>query len=899
MQTFAPWHPDASQQKILDLKSGKHLVLAPPGCGKTQILAERISLALADGVKPEDMLCLTFTNRAARGMRERINERVGEKETEDVFVGNVHRFCSRFLFTNGIVPAESAIIDDDTTDSILARYLNEDEDLVKRDFRRKRAHAQIMFFSHLMYDIIHGVPKELRIHPECVTPEDIATLKAIAKATDKPFDAKLMIDVYDHTDYYLDLIQQPVFPSTLKYEAEQSLMKMRYAHAYTAYKSQNNLLDFEDLLQLTYSALRSDPTFKRYPWIQVDEVQDLNMLQLEIIEELEELQTPPLPFSLFLYFGDEQQAIFSFMGAKLATLNILKDKCKGNIHHLNVNHRQPQQIVQMLNDYAIANLHSDAALLPSPTKDKDDKKVEMHICATENIWAEYKAVAKRTKGLLKEEGMTTAIIVNANRDADEISTNLEVAGVPHFKISGTDLFSTPEMKLLTAHLSVLNNELNNLAWAQILQGMKVCAQAATARQFIHRLRKVAIAPTDLLHKGKTYLGQFLHTYEDSDLIVFDTETTGLNVYEDDIIQIAAERIHQGQSVAKFSVYLQTDRPIPKMLGDIVNPIIEERKHNKLLTPAEGLQAFLDFAKGCPLLAHNASFDYHIMDFSIQRYLPDTNWQTLHPVCFDSLKLIRLLRPDLKVYKLKALLAELGLQGENSHLADDDVNATVSLVNYCYTKGQEIKPAQETFLQQPNTKKMAERLKRNYGDDYEEAFHKLYLRPTSKSEDKTPALVEELQRFYNSLLDGKWIKPIEKISYVFSFLTEDVIHPDEEPSLKEQLDNHIMEISTFKEADLCGSTAIKERVFVSTIHKAKGLEFDNVIVFDVVDGRIPNIHDENNSKLLEEDARKLYVALSRAKKRIYVYYSKNPPTTNIQRTQKLSRFMKPVMKYFTS
>jgi DNA helicase-2/ATP-dependent DNA helicase PcrA len=53
-----------------------------------------------------------------------------------------------------------------------------------------------------------------------------------------------------------------------------------------------------------------------------------------------------------------------------------------------------------------------------------------------------------------------------------------------------------------------------------------------------------------------------------------------------------------------------------------------------------------------------------------------------------LKLIRLLRPDLKVYKLKALLAELGLQGENSHLADDDVNATVSLVNYCYTKGIE-------------------------------------------------------------------------------------------------------------------------------------------------------------------------------------------------------------------
>ena len=1145
MQTLPTWHPDASQQKILDLKSGKHLVLAPPGCGKTQILAERISLALAEGVKPEDMLCLTFTNRAARGMRERINERVGEKETENVFVGNVHRFCSRFLFANGIVPAESAIIDDDTMDSILARYLNEDEDLVKRDFRRKRAHAQIMFFSHLMYDIIHGVSKELRIHPECVTPEDVATLKAIAKATDRPFDAALMIDVYDHTDYYLDLINQPVFPVALKHQAEQSLMKMRYAHAYVAYKNQNNLLDFEDLLQLTYSALKDNPSFKRYPWIQVDEVQDLNRLQLAIIEELEtpppapplqggvehtlnaecgeryvqcegrgqdsgeaistQADTSPLPegegpgvgsplhhiplrsatpmvyplmkknllenrreptdgekalwsllkndsvgvrfrrqfaigdyivdficlpsgivievdggyhdtkeqkeydeqrtkvlesygcvvirfrneavignpdgvmekikevvkerkgetpppapplqgggkhtvnaecgkryvqcegrgqdsgeaistqadasplpegegpgvgsvamspgvgsvsLPLFLFFGDEQQAIFSFMGAKLATLNKLKEECKGNIHHLDVNHRQPAQIVQMLNEYAIANLHSDPALLPAPmdVDDKDRKKVELRICATENIWAEYKSVAKRTKKLVEENPAdTTAIIVNSNRDADEVSEALTQAKLPHFKISGTDLFSTPEVKLLIAHLSVLNNELNSLAWAQILQGMKVCATAASARQFVHRLRTVALAPTDLLHEDRPYLQQFLRTYEESDLIVFDTETTGLNVFEDDIIQIAAERISHGRSVAKFSVYLQSNRPIPKMLGDIENPIIEERKHNELLTPAEGLRAFLDFAGDCPLLAHNATFDYHIMDFCLKRYLPDVQWQAVHPVCFDSLKLIRLLRPDLKVYKLKALLAELGLEGENSHLADDDVNATISLVNYCFAQGKEKETQQQTFLQQTTTVRYADRLCRNYAEYYFSSWNKLYLRKVDV--EGMPALVEELQHFYHSLEEARWIRPIEKVDYLFRFLSADVIHQAEEPSLIEQLDHHIMEISTFKEADLCGSNTMEDKVFVSTIHKAKGLEFDNVIVFDAVDGRIPNYHNENNQRLMEEDARKLYVALSRSKQRIFVYYSKNPPTTNISRTQKLSRFMEPVRKYF--
>lgn len=97
MEQGLQWTPDKSQQEILDIMSGQHLVLAPPGCGKTQILAERIRQALANGVKADDMLCLTFTNRAARGMRERVDLRVGKDKAEDVFVGNVHRFCSRFF----------------------------------------------------------------------------------------------------------------------------------------------------------------------------------------------------------------------------------------------------------------------------------------------------------------------------------------------------------------------------------------------------------------------------------------------------------------------------------------------------------------------------------------------------------------------------------------------------------------------------------------------------------------------------------------------------------------------------------------------------------------------------------------------------------------------------------
>ena len=142
-----------------------------------------------------------------------------------------------------------------------------------------------------------------------------------------------------------------------------------------------------------------------------------------------------------------------------------------------------------------------------------------------------------------------------------------------------------------------------------------------------------------------------------------------------------------------------------------------------------------------------------------------------------------------------------------------------------------------------------------------------------------------------------MREIPKIEYIFRFLTDDVIDERRDPSLKEQLNRHIMEINTFKEADLCGSSTIDDRIFVTTIHKAKGLEFDNVIVFDVVDGRIPNYYNENNPKGLAEDARKLYVAMSRAKKRLVITYSKSRLVGRDTKPQHLSRVLSSVLPMF--
>ena len=99
---------DNKQRAAINASNGHYLVLAPPGCGKTDILTERIVRAHSDGVAYEDMLCLTFTNRASRGMKNRITQRLGE-DASQIYVGNVHRFCSNFLFSNALIPENTVV----------------------------------------------------------------------------------------------------------------------------------------------------------------------------------------------------------------------------------------------------------------------------------------------------------------------------------------------------------------------------------------------------------------------------------------------------------------------------------------------------------------------------------------------------------------------------------------------------------------------------------------------------------------------------------------------------------------------------------------------------------------------------------------------------------------------
>ena len=859
---------DKYQVPVVEASQGYHLVLASPGCGKTHILAERIRYARERGVKYEDMLCLTFTNRAAREMTNRI-QKVVEGDFSELMVGNVHRFCSKFLFEQGRIPADSAIIDDEEAVSIIADYRNEDEEGVTRDFNRYKGYQTIIFFQHFIYQMEHQHPWKYYLHPESFTDDDREAVKHICASQKIEYDEQAVVNIYHHAQEYMDEANAPGLDGKTADRIRVLLWKMYYANCYARYKEENHLFDFEDLLLYTYDIYRSDPTCKRYPWIQVDEVQDLNGMQLAIIDLLTAEDNP-----MVMYLGDEQQAIFSFMGAKVETLTLLKMRCKGNIHHLQRNHRSPKYLLDVFNDYAEKQLKIDPELLPLSDNDTKATSGDLRIIHSSTIEAEHKDITTEALSLYeqnKEE--RTAVIVSANSDADRISEAMTEAGLTHFKVSGRDLFDTPDVKLLLAHLSVLSNEHNSIAWTRIMKGVHAFPSHALARRFNWKLKQLALSPSDfLLYPESCYTAEFLRAYNEEEIVVFDTETTGLNVFQDDIIEIAAIRIKGGEVVGEpLDLYIETDKPILPMLGDKENPMYaiyhEKMSTGELLAPFDALQRFLAYVGTSPILGHNANYDYNILDNNLQRYCNDT--MQAHDIrCFDSLKLIRLLAPSLHSYKLESLLETFQLAGVNSHQAIDDVKATVSLVRLCAEKAREKQAQQAAFIRHPKVKPFANVLRSNYGECYREAVNRLYKLST----DHEPALVSELSAAYNAFHSDGLINDIPRLDYILRYLRIDMLTDETVANaLAPQLSQYVMDINTLKEADFCNSKSILERIYVTTVHKAKGLEFDNVIIFDAADGRYPNAYNKTKQQD-EEDARKFYVAMSRAKRRLFIAYA---------------------------
>lgn len=876
---------DKHQEEAIGLQSGRHLVLAPPGCGKTEILTERVRRALEAGVALTDMLCLTFTNRAARGMQERIVENFPERSMGELYVGNLHRFCSKLLFESEAVPETATILDEDDAreviDSLARERLLEDRPPASEglplpedplpgfvaDFIQQRAAELLQRDRGFPEETIQQAPA-----PE-VNQRNFKLLAAFGLAAyDENRNPKMDEDRVD-----------------------------TIARDYLAYKESQELLDFNDLLLKAWLFLTDKRSFvKRYPWIQVDEVQDLSPLQLAIVERLwDEKQ----PLSVCVFFGDEQQAIFSFMGAKLDRLRALSRTHA--VHHLHRNFRSPSYLLDLFNQFAVSELDADPALLPRAEKVSEKPKGALRLLAACDAKDQIELLSELA--LRAPEGETTAVLVPSNAMADTLSNHLKDLKVEHFKISGSDLFRMDVLKTAKAYLGILKDDFQTAPWAQLIS--RLTRKNTTLKRIRDYLAcefpEYGLLPSDLLHysvenpdEPMSLLDDFTRAYW-GELVVFDTETTGLEVGLDDVIQIAARKLRGGRCVDTLTLFLKTEREIPKMLGNIPNPMAEvyetEKARGSLLPPVLAFKKFLAFVGDAPVVGHNVEYDvnivnaqYAVLKDRMKKAFDDGVDVSALPRAYargellkryDTLRLSYALErvicreagiKRLPSHKLKDLIRILGVEGTNSHKADDDVAATEGLLARFYELARPLVEKQRKFLQKSSIRNMSQTLRRTLKEIFDE-HRDLSFRP---QDPEDPAiLVQVLREFVESLPnhtenEGQIGEIQKKLPLLYAYLDRVLIDKERSRTLYAQLQRYLVHINSLKEADLCSSDVVRDRVFLSTVHKAKGLEFENVVIADARDGVYP-FFKSSTPEAKEEDARKFYVALSRAKKTITI------------------------------
>jgi DNA helicase-2/ATP-dependent DNA helicase PcrA len=824
----------SEQLKIINLSYGEHLVLAPPGTGKTELLTQRVLKAINSANIPQNrMACLTFTNRAAKNMIDRIEQEIG---SSDVFVGNIHNFCNSFLRKNHIIAYGVSLLDEEDSSLLM--------DDIYDDFVANNNSVQV--YDKYKKEPIRDISKgELLAVNSFINQKELAFPKEITKTP----KVKFLDEVSKENAY-------------------------RICKEYERVKKESNFIDFDDLLILTYSFFKDykgDLNEFQFDWIQIDEVQDLNPLQWAIVHKISAKD------AYRVYFGDYEQAIFSFLGAKIEMLD--KIASRSNVYYLSKNFRSPKYLLELFNKYASCWLHPKWS--NKPVSDKDIKKDKNSLLLREIRGSEMDEVKWIVeKKLPKEPKDTTAIIVKKNSSADLFAKALDKKRLRYFKISGFDLFSREIIKDMMAFLNIIINEDDRNSWIRVIRRFGKVKTLKSSRQLINSMFEIGLNPFDLIDDKyqPSYIDSFLKHFKQGRVVVFDTETTGLDTSSDDIIQIAAIKIENAQVVERFEVYINTDKDLSDSIR--VHNISKEFLEKNGIDKKEALDSFLDFIKDASILAHNLEYDLMILNSNLERC-------GLKPIDsdiskYDSIKLTKRVYPRLKHYKLEFLLKELEIEGENSHNAMDDVVATKNLLFHLSDKIESKDKKREEFLQ--NNARVVKRFKDNFRDLYDAVSGRF-------SDDLSMQDIVEMIVTY--MIDTLKMRVEESIYDEIDKLLKHMEYNCKIDKAITNIKRYVPEYAKYKEADLITG---KEKIIIASVHKAKGLEFENVVVVGVNEENYPGYFSKIDGKeAIDEEARVLYVAMSRAKRRLLItFYTQSQFSKD---RLKLSRFLEPVKEMF--
>lgn len=413
------------QEKIKRLDEGRHVVFAPPGAGKTTLLAERIAFALSNGIAESEIICLTFTKRAARNMVEKVNSIV---INNNVFIGSFHNFGLRFLETNELIDSNTSILDEEEVGVLIQESIEECKKNDDNDCNSLIDRNIIEMYCDLKKQ------KDLNLPQNVI---DYSSNRFERRLKEKIDKSKIDID----NICIIDLLDS-------------------ISNEYQKLKDMLNGIDYNDILNMTLSGLNNTNILKmcNYNWLQADEIQDLNTIQWEIFHRLANNNAH------IVLFGDKLQAIYGFMGAN-STLFL--DKVSNfTKHYLKTNFRSPSNFIDFYNLYIEKNFdNSDSyRIIPHCQSNKNDDDIYFRIVESAKVNDEINSIVYE---LIPQVQNNLAILLRNNKDVDLYSSALNSVGIQHFKISSKDLFKKSDVVNLISIIGVMVTPKNRLYWTRI------------------------------------------------------------------------------------------------------------------------------------------------------------------------------------------------------------------------------------------------------------------------------------------------------------------------------------------------------------------------------------------------------------------------------------------------
>ena len=396
-----------AQRAAVEYIDGPSLVIAGAGSGKTRVLTYKIAYLLSQGMKPWSIMALTFTNKAAREMKERIGKLVGNDLAQHLYMGTFHSIFSRILraeaehigFNNNFT-----IYDESDSRSLIKAIVKEME-LDDKKYKPAAVHAKIsMAKNNLMSAAAY---------------ESDAAIFEQNKRAQMPEVGKIFV-------------------------------------AYVQRCKQANAMDFDDLLTLTYQLFREHEDIRhkyaaRFDYVLVDEYQDTNHVQMSIVMQLcqEKLRVCAV--------GDDSQSIYSFRGANIDNILNYQRQFQGTrLFKLEQNYRSTQTIVEAANSLIKHNRNQ----IPKDVFSENAKGEKILYKPAYSDKEEAAIVAKDVKRIKREDGCQYndfAILYRTNAQSRSFEEEFRKQGIPYRIYGGLSFYQRKEIKDIIAYFRLVAN----------------------------------------------------------------------------------------------------------------------------------------------------------------------------------------------------------------------------------------------------------------------------------------------------------------------------------------------------------------------------------------------------------------------------------------------------------